>query len=72
MGALGAAAVIAVLGEYYADDRWRPVINDPITVHRDDTWCVYSPFSCSHSLDSYIPIHRIRMNVCWQRHTCIY
>ena len=28
MGALGAAAVIAVFGGYYTDDGWRPVVND--------------------------------------------
>jgi len=25
------------------DDRWRPVVNDPIALHGDDTWCVYGP-----------------------------
>jgi len=47
---MGVAAVIAVLGGYYADNQRRLVINDPITLHRDEAQCVYGPFSCSHSL----------------------
>jgi len=37
------STVIAVLGGYFAGNRQRPVVNDPIKLHGDDAQCVYGP-----------------------------